>query len=1007
MRAKQIPIIVAGGLDTKTNPKLVKPGSALQIDNMFQQRPGEWRVRNGMTTQSASFYPVSSAALAYPGPTGGVTAIARGLTGGTPLNPFTGNTFPWGLPVRYGSGQGSSVPGWETMTGFPFPYASYAASTRTLFPDAAGATGETYDGDCADVGNVMLAQATGANLVIYDKTTGANGYVSSSGAQPRAVKTNNYAAVVSLVGSSPYSFFITTASAANAGSVYQPASLTGVVPAATPWFDVVKNFNSDTVTLAWKTATGVSFATVDLSTGTVTNAPVNYTTIKASMCLGWMAWEDGNHFVVTLACADATAGITTTSIQISDLSNLGGVTVDASVTANVRQITGHFDLVANKTNVLWELQSGTSRLYDSVWANTGAASFQLAPTFALYSRTAKGADGKWYFVGAYDSPTQGCYALLTCDTFIGFESSPNKYAAPVCLVMAGEGGGRRAQVSSIANLTASGSTFTCVLPRNKKVTLAGVSASKGRRAQLVTFSDALGTASRPRELGGVTYVPGGLIYGDDGQSCRAAVFPRYLEQPSLASSNSSGALSSSKTYNYRLVLSRQDAAGRIIRSAGSLTASVTLGASDNTVTVTVPNPNCVVWDFATAVNLEIYRAGPIEDGATLYNLVQTTNLNGAGGSDTVSYIDRLSNASAATGEPAYFTGNVEEHTAPPSTSLLEVNGGRIWIVNAEDPSELRFSKLSKAGTVPGFTPDFAVRLDGDGRGGVTALASMDGRLIAFKDGAIWVVSGDGPDDTGAGAFPHPQLVSRDVGVAAGLQRSVVSVPEGLMFQAARGIYLLDRGLGLTYLGAPVETYTQAATVVDASQVRGVTQVRFLMASGRTLVWDFQAKTWSTFLLPVGGSSVVACVDTAQGWYYLTADGKLRLEVSGATSDDGAAIVPVISLPQLSFAGLSGYQRLYSLDLLLDVLGSFTLSVDGEFNYSGAVTGQPKTLSLTPATPTAQVQYLPPDGLGKCTAMRPVITVSGAPTGGTFRLTSVTAAVGIKSGTNIVDTNRLQ
>ncbi|WP_297826413.1 hypothetical protein [Mycobacterium sp.] len=1010
MKTKQVPIIVNGGLDTKANPKLVKPGAALQIDNMFQQRPGEWRPRNGVTTQAATANAATSVPLAYPNPSGGMAGIVRGIDGTAAL-PFPGSVFPWGLPARFGRNAGAT--GWEGSSLFYFPHPSYACATVPLLPDQIDGT-EIYDGDIATAAGYSAIAATGAGVQFLDDATGKRLYLSGSPLDSppvRCVSTPNYVAAVGLFGAAPYSVSIQVASATSSNISYSPAPLVGVVAAANPWFDVVAVPGTDSVIIAYQAAAGVSLATVFLATGEVTAGPVNYSTIDASMCLGFMNIADFAGNVIALAAAGATNGVTYTRFSAFGLALAGPVNraVDASATANVRQITGHYDATTATFYVLWEHASTTSRLYDAVMINpTGGASTTtvLAPTFALYTRTAKGTDGRWYFVGAYDSVVQGSYALLSCDQFVGFESSAAKYAAPMCVAMGGEGSGRRAAQSSIANLNASGSSFTCVLPRKKKVTVAGVSSSKGRIAQRATFSDVMATASRARELGGVTYLPGGIIYGDDGRSCRAAVFPRYIEQPSAASSAGGGALTSGKSYGYRLVFTRQDGAGRVIRSAGSLPVTITLGASDNAVTLTVPNPNLVAWDFSANIRVEVYRVGPLEDGATLYNLVQTTSFNGAGGSDTVHVFDLVSDAVAATGEVAYFTGNVEEHAAPPSTSLLEVNGGRIWIVNAEDPSELRFSKLSKPGAVPGFTPDFYMRLDGDGCGSVTALASMDGRLVAFKDGATWVVSGDGPDDTGAGAFPTPQIISRDTGVASGLARSVVNVPDGIMFQGARGIMLLDRGLGLTYLGAAVEAYTQAANVVDASLVRGTTTVRFLMASGRTLVWDFQAKTWSTFLLPVGGSSVAACVDTAQGWYYVTADGKLRLEVAGATTDDGVAIVPVVSLPHLSFAGLSGYQRVYSLDLLLDVVGACTLSVDAEFSYSGAVTGIPRTISLAAGAGAAQVQYLPPDGKAKCTAMRPVITVQGAPAGATFRLTSVTATVGIKSGSNIPDTSRL-
>jgi hypothetical protein len=1006
MRVKQVPIVVSGGLDTKTNPKLVRPGAALQIDNMYQQRPGEWRVRNGMTTQASTGYSVASAPLLYQSPSGtGVSAVTRGLANAA-------GTTAYAVPARFGPlGAGS---GWESASGsagLRFPYPAYTARTDALFSDLAA---DLFDGDLAAIGSLTSVTTKTSNQVkFFDRTTGrAEDYTGIIGTPPitppRASATTAYLVSVSLSGAGPYSINIVTFSTAGVWASYVPASLAGVVAAAQPWFDVVQNPGTDVVSIAYRdTAGGVSVASVNASTGVVTIGPTNFPAIDASMCLGWMNWVDNSTALVTLATAGTVNGVRWYRFTTAALANTGSLTIDGTAVANVRQITGHWDAIAGTSVVLWEVTSATSRLYDKVLRGLGSGgTLTLAPSFALYSRTAKGADGRWYFVGAYDSTVQGSYTLLTVDDFVNAHGQNR--SAPMCIAMAGEGGGRRAAQSSVTNVIASGSTFMAALPRNKRVTIAGVSSQQGRVMQLATFSDMASTGSRARELGGVTYVPGGLVYADDGQSCRPAVVPRYPEAPTLTPGNFGATppwnMTPSKTYGYRLVIKRRDASGRIMRSAASVPVTVTLGPGDNGVTITYPNPYLAWDDYAALDSMEFYRVGPIEDGKTLYNLVSTQALSG--NTDTFSTADPTSDAVAATGEVAYFTGNVEENIAPPSCSLLEVNGGRVWTVNAEDPTELRYSKQSKAGTIPGFTPDFTLRIDGDGKGGITALGSMDGLLYVFKDGAIWAVGGEGPNDTGAGSFSPPQIVSRETGVPAGLARSVVSTPDGLMFQSTRGIYLLDRGRGLTYIGSPVEAYTIANSVVDASTVRGTTQARFLMASGRCLVWDYQVKQWSTFILPVGGSTVTGCVDTAAGWYVVTADGKLRLEVAGATTDDGTAIVPVISLPHLNFAGLSGYQRLYSLDILLDVVGNHVISVDAEYNYSGALTGSPKTKGLTTANPTAQVQYLPPDGAAKCTAMRPVITVNGNPVNGTFRLTGVTATVGIKSGTNISDGQRL-
>ena len=81
---------------------------------------------------------------------------------------------------------------------------------------------------------------------------------------------------------------------------------------------------------------------------------------------------------------------------------------------------------------------------------------------------------------------------------------------------------------------------------------------------------------------------------------------------------------------------------------------------------------------------------------------------------------------------------------------------------------------------------------------------MDGRLVVFKRAVIQAITGAGPNDLGQGAFNPPQAASTAIGTS--IPGSVVAMPDGIMFQSSKGIWLLDRGLGLTYVGAPVEQY---------------------------------------------------------------------------------------------------------------------------------------------------------------------------------------------------------
>jgi hypothetical protein len=422
--------------------------------------------------------------------------------------------------------------------------------------------------------------------------------------------------------------------------------------------------------------------------------------------------------------------------------------------------------------------------------------------------------------------------------------------------------------------------------------------------------------------------------------------------------------------------------------------------------VTAQNPRLqpVILNNMT---IEIYQAGPAESGATTYNIVNRGKADATAAADTKLFSQTQSDIASAAGEVAYFTGNVLENFPPPSCSLLEVNGNRVGIVSAESPTEFWPSKEYKPGAGLGFNPLIKIDVTGDGYGAITALAAMDGRWILFKSQAIYVISGDGPNDLGQGSFNPPQAVSLSIGTV--LPGSVVPTPDGIMFQSANGIYLLTRGLAVQYVGAPVEKYTLAENVVDASLVTGVTQVRFVMASGRCLVWDYHHQRWYTFQLRVDSngvaSTVVACANSSQlGWCYALADGNVMQETPGVFSDVNGtttAIVPSIGFPQVNAGGIAGFQRCYGVLLEGEFVGNHTLQVSANLDL-GTVTEPTRSLAIT----TGPYLYETRFANQKCTTIQVNVTCTLAAGSGAFRLSGASLIVGLKRGTGVPWTKRL-
>ena len=126
------------------------------------------------------------------------------------------------------------------------------------------------------------------------------------------------------------------------------------------------------------------------------------------------------------------------------------------------------------------------------------------------------------------------------------------------------------------------------------------------------------------------------------------------------------------------------------------------------------------------------------------------------------------------------------------------------------------------------------------------------------------------------------------------QRSLATIPTGLVFQSAKGIYQLDRGRQVSHVGAPVEAYN-AQRIVRATLVEDTTQVRFLTDSGSTLLYDHLFGQWSTFTNHEGIDSI-----TARGLYhYLRTDGRVFRQAT-TYADDNLPIPMVIETAWIRF-----------------------------------------------------------------------------------------------------------
>ena len=195
------------------------------------------------------------------------------------------------------------------------------------------------------------------------------------------------------------------------------------------------------------------------------------------------------------------------------------------------------------------------------------------------------------------------------------------------------------------------------------------------------------------------------------------------------------------------------------------------------------------------------------------------------------------------------------------------------------------------------------------------------------------------------------------GVGTDQPRSVVLTDLGIAFYSSRrGFWLLNRSLGVEYIGAPVETTAAGQTVSGATVHPTYPEVRFTTEGGTTFVLNTHftrvagAPIWTTFT----GQACIHSIVHQGDWYLLTSDGKLKKEdrtrwqdgstVSGSFVA-GTAFTCKVKISDINFGGISGFARVWRGQLLGQWYASHKVKISLTLNHR-SVAGQVFTYDAT-------------------------------------------------------------
>lgn len=347
-------------------------------------------------------------------------------------------------------------------------------------------------------------------------------------------------------------------------------------------------------------------------------------------------------------------------------------------------------------------------------------------------------------------------------------------------------------------------------------------------------------------------------------------------------------------------------------------------SSINSATINVPTLR-LTYKTANPVKISIYRWSTAQQNYYQITSITQPLLNDTT-IDSVSFTDTFADNQILGNRLIYTTGGVVEDVNAPANNIMTLWNTRLFLVDAEDQNLIWFSKQVIEGTPVEmsdlFTIFVAPTIGASGSTGpITALGAMDVYLLVFKKDALYYISGTGPDNTGANnGFTDPVFITSVVGCTN--QQSIINIPTGVMFQSDKGIWLLDRGLGTTYIGAPVEDLVLGSNVVSAKLIPGTNQVRFTMDSGITLMYDYYYNQWGTFN---GIPGVSSCIYNSLHTF-LDSFGRVFQESEGQYLDGTSPVLIQFTTSWLNLAGLDGYERIYEFGLLGSFISPHTLNV---------------------------------------------------------------------------------
>ncbi len=912
------------GLDTKTDPYQLQLGNFISLVNSVFDKIGRLTKRNGFgqlpslpdaTSKFATTFNDNLTAIGYD-----LKAYSPGLSSWVskgPVAPMQLSTLPL---IRNNTNQ---------------TWADTAVSPNglicTIYTDNIPIASATLA-----VAKYAIADAiTGQNIIAPTEVISSIGTVSPQG---RVFVLGNHFVLVfsALNGATPHlqyqvinSFNPTSiSSASDISASYRPSTIGSITA-----FDGAVANNS--LFLSWNASSSSGVRAAYITSTLLLSSQVNISSASAFKSISVAADTSGVTPAIWTSFYDGSSLYSVATNQaLSPIFSTSTVTSSASA-----QITNIAQLPIGGINTIYYERAGsypydsnipTSRIDQRIVYQTGSVSAGsvLVRSLGLYS---KGffIGSSSYVLGSYQSPYQSTYFLI--------DSSGGQVAK----LSYGNASGYAPFGLTSVSVSSSSATFGFLFKDqiqavNKDTNVSagtqvnGIYAQLGINSAKVVFgTNGLNTT----EIGANLNLNGGFLWSYDGYSPVEQGFHLYPDSVEVTNPAVTGSVSN-QVYFYQATYEWADNQGNLFRSAPSIPVSITVSSNNSVNVINVPTLR-LTRKIANPVKVVIYRWSTAQQ---IYYQVTSINVPILNDTtvDSISFTDRNPDSAIIGNNILYTNGGVVENVGGPAATGMTLFDSRHWLIDAEDQNLLWYSKQVIETTPVEMSDLFTLFISPNAgaqgnTGPMKCLAPMDEKLIILKKNALYYINGSGPDNTGGNSqYSQPNFITSNVGSEN--PASLIVIPQGLMFQSDKGIWLLGRDLSTQYIGKEVEAYN-SDKVLAAVAVPGTNQVRFTLASGAVLMYDYFMQQWGTFSgIPGLSSCLYKGLHT-----FINKYGNAYQETPGTYVDGSVPVVMSFTTGWINLAGLQGYKRVYCFYLLGTYKTPHTLTVGLAHDYDPAVT----------------------------------------------------------------------